>query len=345
MARYASQAKGGYFPTPPAEMALALKRLQVEDGSTVNLLDPCAGEGLALKQMADHVRQLGARPVTYGNELEDTRADKAKKHLDHVLKGGYEVMRMTNKSVSCMYLNPPYDWRNGVRLEKIFLRDLTAPDKYLQDGGLLIFCIPQETLKDCANLLATRFEQLQVYRFTDENYLAYRQVMVFGYRRTGRGGPETIEARKKLEDLAVGGPGALPVLDEPDGIKYLVPPAAKEVTLFRGSYHDPKEIALDVDNSPAWETFEDLLMPPTARRDCRLEAPFILPPKEMMIAVAIVSGAAGGNMGGDHLLVGMTKKVQDRSVEELENGHKEISIERHVTISRVFSPKGVFTLE
>lgn len=345
MARYASQAKGGYFPTPPREMALLLKRLQVEDGSTVNLLDPCAGEGLALKQMADHIKQLGAKSVTYGNELEDTRADIAKKHLDHVLKGGYEVMRMTTKAVSCMYLNPPYDWRNGTRMEKIFLRDLTAPEKYLQDGGLLVFCIPQEILKDCANLLATRFEQLKVYRFTDDNYSSYRQVMVLGYRRTGRGGPETLETRKWLEEKAARGPGAFPRLDEPDEIKYLVPPAAKEVTLFRGSYHDPREIAHDVDNSPAWETFENLLMPPTARRDCKLEAPFILPPKEMMIAVAIVSGAAGGNMGGDHLLVGMTKKVTDQDVETLENGHKEISVERHVTVSRVFSPKGVFTLE
>lgn len=149
MARYTSQAKGGFYPTPPKEMALAIARLQVEAGSTVNLLDPCAGEGLALKQMADHIKKLGARPVSYGNELENTRANIAKKHLDHVLKGGYEVMRMTSKSVSCIYLNPPYDYRNGTRLEKIFLRDLTAPDKYLQDGGLLMFCIPQEVLKDC----------------------------------------------------------------------------------------------------------------------------------------------------------------------------------------------------
>lgn len=346
MARLASQSKGGYYPTPPRQMALAVSRLQVDEGSTVNLLDPCAGTGLALRQMADYLKQLGTSPVTYGNELENDRADEAKKHLDHVLKGGYEVMRMTSKSVSCMYLNPVYDLRNNQRVEKIFLRDLTEPEKYLQDGGLFMFCIPQHVLKDCANLLAARFEQIRVYRFTDDDYPVFKQVMLYGYRRKGRGGPDTIDTRKWLESLGESGPEALPPLDEPDGISYLVPAAQKEVTLFRGSYFDPGEIARDVDNSSAWEAVENLLLPTSARRNCQLEGPFILPPKEMLIAIAIVSGAAGGNMGGDHLLVGMTKKVVDTTREEQENGHSEITIERHVTISRVFVPgKGVFTLE
>lgn len=344
MARLASEAKGGFYPTPPEEMALAINRLKVDEGSTVNLLDPCVGTGYALRQMADHLLILGGVPVTYGNELEDTRADEAKKIIDHVLKGGYEVMRMTNKSVSCMYLNPPYD-QKFERTEKTFLRDLTEPDKYLQDGGLFMFCIPQHVLKDCASLLAARFERIRAYRFTDKNYPAFKQVMLYGYRRKVRGGPDTLDTRKWLESLGESGPEALPALDEPDGEMYLVKRAQKPVSIFRGSYFDPLEVAGDIDNSPAWSAVEDLLLPPGVRKDCKLEGRFILPPNEMMLAVAIVSGAAGGNMGGNHLLVGITKKVADTVVEEQDNGHKEITTERHVTVCRVFTQQGISTLE
>lgn len=345
MARIASEAKGGFYPTPPEEMALAIARLRVEEGFTVNLLDPCAGTGAALRQIADYLHSLGAVPVTYGNELENSRADEAKKVLDHVLKGGYEVMRMTNKSVSCMYLNPPYDEKFGNRTEYTFLRHLTEPGKYLQDKGLLMFCIPQGVLKNCASLLAGRFEQIKVYRFTEDNYPAYKQVMVYGHRRAGKAGPETLNTRKWLESLGESGPEALPPLNEPDGQCYWVPQAQKEVTLFRGNYLDPMEVARDIDISPAWNTVEDMLLPPNVRNDCKLQGRFILPPKEMMLAVAIVSGAAGGNMGGDHLLVGKTKKVADTVIEEGDNRQKEITTERHVTVCRVFSQLGVSTLE
>lgn len=347
MARLASEAKGGYFPTPPEEMALAVARIKVKGGSTVNLLDPVAGTGVALKQMADHISFLGALPVTYGVELENSRADEAKENLDYVLKGGYEEMRMTHKSVSCMYLNPPYDERFGMRTENIFFRNLTEPDKYLQDRGLLMFCIPQAVLKDCSYLLAGRLEDIRVYRFTDKNYPAFKQVMVYGYRRKVKAGPESQEIRKWLQKLGESGPEALPALDEPDGYYYQIPPADKKVALFRGSYFDPAEVARDIDSSPAWSSIEDLLLPPNVRHDTKLQGRFILPPKEMMLAVAIVSGAAGGNMGGDHLLVGITKKVANTTFEEYEDGRgrKEITTERHVTVCRVFTPQGVHILE
>lgn len=84
MARLASQAKGGYYPTPPDEMALVCRRLVVKPGAKVNLFDPCAGAGAALKQMADDLAAKGAEVTSYGVELEPTRAEEAGKILDHV---------------------------------------------------------------------------------------------------------------------------------------------------------------------------------------------------------------------------------------------------------------------
>jgi len=353
MARMASQAKGGYYPTPPAEMALVLNRLTVKNGSKVNMLDPCAGEGTALKQAADYFKSLGAEVKTYGVELEETRAELAKEKLDRVVKGGYENLRASNEVFSFIWLNPPYDWaRNGQRMELNFLRDLTAPGKYLQPGGVLGFCIPQYVLKDCAQILAFRFDKLTVYRFTDDNYSNFKQVVVFGHRMAKKNDPDRVrEIKEYLIKLGTKGPDVLPPLDFEDEISFEVPESAGEVNLFRGSILDPEEIARDIENAPGWQDFENLLMPPNVRDTAKLKSP-VLPLKPTHMATAIAAGAVGGNMT-DHILVGLTAKKVDKSTqfEEKDNGtlERHISVEKYVTKVRIFSchpgKEGVYTLE
>ena len=57
----------------------------------VNILDPCCGEGIALKNLVDSISA-----TTYGIELDEYRDEQARSNLDHVLKGGYEDARMSN---------------------------------------------------------------------------------------------------------------------------------------------------------------------------------------------------------------------------------------------------------
>lgn len=73
MARIASQAKGGYYPTPPKQMSLALERIRVDEGSTVNLLDPAAGTGLALKRPCTSEADTRGKRVEYtGNYIKSS---------------------------------------------------------------------------------------------------------------------------------------------------------------------------------------------------------------------------------------------------------------------------------
>lgn len=252
-----------------------------------------------------------------------------------------------------MWLNPPYDWaRNGQRMELNFLRDLTAPDKYLQPDGILGFCIPQYTLKYCARLLAFRFTDIAVYRFTDDNYDNFSQVVVLGKRIKGKNDPAEVKVIKDyLETLGEKGPDVLPPLDYPDNLKLTLPESRGEVTLFRGSILDPEEIARDIEASPGWQDFENLLLPPNVRDTARLKSP-VLPLKPAHMATAIAAGAVGGNMT-DHILVGLTaKKAESNTVhEEKEKGTttRHIIIEKHVTKIRIYSQhkgaEGVDTLE
>ncbi|MCL6479598.1 MAG: SAM-dependent methyltransferase [Peptococcaceae bacterium] len=106
MARLASEAKAGYYPTPPDEMLLVCKRFRIEPGIYAPLLDPCAGEGEALKMLSDYLKEQGGNPVSYGIELEETRAEKCKEVLDHAVKSPYETARASNKAFSVLWLNP-----------------------------------------------------------------------------------------------------------------------------------------------------------------------------------------------------------------------------------------------
>src|SRR5690606_454473 len=187
MARLESESKGGFYPTPPEEMEHILKFLEVDtsdiaEGQYITLLDPCCGEGDALRQMADYVGSF-ATVTSYGIELEPTRSELASTKLDCVLNCGYEETRISHEAFSVTYLNPPFGMRgNGSRLEEIFLNDLTKD--YLGEASLLILNIPQYVLKNVAKTLAHRFENIRVFRFTDENgnYERFRQVIVFGER-------------------------------------------------------------------------------------------------------------------------------------------------------------------
>lgn len=337
MARYASEAKGGYYPTPARQMALVCKRLAVNPGDVVNLLDPCAGEGLALKQMADDLKEKGAEVQTYGIELEAKRAEKAKQVLDHVIAAGYETVRMTNGVISAMWLNPPYSASDGKRVEINFLRDLT--DRHLQAGGLLMYCIPQYILGYAAVLLASRFDNIKVYRFTDEDYPVYKQVVVFGYRREkSSSGPEARRNKEYLVYLGHLGPEGLPPLDREDEEVFVVPAASGPVKLFRSSNISAEEAREAIAKSPALAKARELIEPALAAQ-IKVRTP-ILPLKLAHMGTAIAAGAVGGNMGS-HIVVGTTKKV----TECYEKGENAVAqVEKFVTSVKVFSPEGIFTL-
>ncbi|MCL6477857.1 MAG: hypothetical protein K6T65_05525 [Peptococcaceae bacterium] len=342
MARLASEAKAGYYPTPPDEMALACEKFTIGAGARANIIDPCAGEGEALRMLADHLKAQGGNITTYGIEIEATRAEKCRKVLDHVVKCPYETARTSVKAFSAMWLNPPYNEKDRERTEVVFLRDLTCPiGGKLMEGGVLGYCIPVNVLVPAAPILAARFDDLAVYRFTEKNYPAYKQVVVFGVRRSrARQGIEAKEIREWLKELSAS-PEKIPPLDGPDGKVYRVPESPDKKILFRGSATDPEEVAKDLPGSSLWEEIKYLLLP--FKRVSTLQPP-VLPLKPAHSAVAIATGAIGGNMGG-HLLVGRTKKVTDRKVIPEEKGERIIETERHVTTVRVFTADGVYDLE
>ena len=344
MARIASQSKGGFYATPEGQMTLILPHIRIKGNEGfINLFDPCAGEGEALKQLGNHLR-LGEdfSVKTFGVELEETRYLKASEVLDKVLHDGYENVR-TEPDFQAVWLNPPYDEIFHERTELRFLRTLSSNSKNVfADKGLLMFCVPQYVLDKCAVVLSERFQDIKVYRFTDEAYGVFKQVVVFGYF----GKPGTREAvretREFLRRTANEGPDVLPTLEEIEE-EYYLQPSCQTISFFRAGRLNSQELLQDLSESPVFPEFEKRVSQEV--RKSTMKRP-LLPLKLAHAGTAIASGAVGGNMG-NHIVVGLTKPVTELSEIQDEEGStkKEIYTKHHKSVVRVFTRNGIHELQ
>lgn len=353
MARLESEAKGGFYPTPLEEMELLVKALRVQKGEPVTLIDPCAGEGEALRLMAKKLESTyGCQTTTYGIELEKSRANKAEQALDEVLACGYEEARMSHEAFSAMYLNPPFAQMQGKRLEEIFLNDLTSD--YLPAGGVLILNIPQYVLRDVAKILASRFVDIRVFRFTDRNgnYDRFKQVIVYAKRRQKglRSNKERLykeDIEKYLRNLSFLDKQALTPLDKIENLQvsYSIQSAPAPVKLFQSMKVEPEDI---VSSQMGCGHFEKVMQKMSSLEITSTTKNIrpALPLKYTHIAAAISAGALPEGMGS-HMLVGVTKRIQEeKKVINPKNGkEQEVTTFKPKSIVRVFSEQGIFNLK
>lgn len=357
MARIASQSAMGFYPFPIDELNLLLKKIDVEPDKFYNVYDPCCGEGEALALIAHSIRKKGADVKSYGVELDKERAEKAEKVLDYCLHTGYQSVRTENK-MSLMLLNPPYDdIPDGVmdkRLESQFLRQLSyraiGRHSALQDGGLLLYVVPQFVLEDSAGILATRFTNLKVYRFTDSNYDRFKQVVVLGYFRTPDN-DERKQALAYLKEVARQGKETLPTLAElaEDNDVTFVLPSSEHVSFFRAGAFDDRELNKDLLDSPLIAKTKNVLAESSFKMN------FNRPPLELgavHYSLAVMANTDKGGLMGDHILVSkVTKKksVNDYKEVDEESGEEEIKgeeiIEEFVSEFLVYTQEGVFELK
>ena len=178
--RLVGQAKMGYYPTPESVTPIIARYLKRQREGLVRILDPCAGAGAAVEQIGDALKA-----ETYGIEVDHERGRRAREILTKCLVTDYQNTRISHGAFSLLWLNPPYDWAardNDIemseRYEKTFLRDCV---QYLCPRGVLVYLIPQRRLDTrIAGMLSYRFEQISVYRFPEDAYKAFRQVVIFG---------------------------------------------------------------------------------------------------------------------------------------------------------------------
>jgi len=242
MARLASQAKAGFYPTPDTVCELIKSKITFETGA--RLLDPCCGQGKTLARLAD----TAADVTTYGIELDHQRVQQARTKLSRVLWGdALTEVKISPNAFGLLYLNPPYDTAvsesgKSQRLEAQFLRRYLGT---LQQGGYLILVIPYYILTHCAKPLA-RYFSIQIASFPEDEFPAFRQCMVFGRKKSLVPREQAERVQMHLEELALMDPdefmdGVIP-LEQIAPISMTIPAAAHPLTTFKANKTDPLEV-------------------------------------------------------------------------------------------------------
>jgi hypothetical protein len=181
MARLMSQIKGGYYAAPPEAVAAVLVRLRPPDKGDCLILDPCAGEGKALLQLAE-----GLKAAPYGIELSEDRAAEVRESLPEgqaLAPADFLRCAITFRSFSFIWCNPPYDYATGEegRVESQFVRRAAH---LLVDNGVLALVCPEDVARDyeTVEFFHERFHEVSAMPFPEE-VRRYNETVILGYKR------------------------------------------------------------------------------------------------------------------------------------------------------------------
>lgn len=330
--------KNGYFPTDEPTLERALTALAPAAGPMC-ILDPCAGEGVAIAEAA---HALGREQVrAFAVEYDVERARHARQLVDHCIQGDLMDTLISRQSFGLLFLNPPYgdlskDINGNIgyqghgrpRLEKLFYqRSLPL----LQYDGVLIFIVPFYVLDaELVGWLTRHFAELRIYRALDTQF---KQVVIFGRRIRQR--DQTSDALKAIRALLLQiGQGDTPAEELPSEwpfLPYTIPASLAEPAHFYRVTMEPEQFAEEVGRLQGlWPMLDTHLG--AAQRSLRPPARGL---SKWHLALALAAGAISGvvqSKSGRTLVVkGDTHKEKTLQTEYTERDDGSVTETRILT--------------
>lgn len=316
--RAVARQKLGYYPLAAKEAARIRRFLSFPvNFEPPTAVDPCAGTGAALIDIASNA------PVeTYAIELDAFRADAARRVINNVIQGNCFDVHCAVESFSLLLLNPPYDFEVGEsrnqRMETLFLAHTF---RWLKPGGVLIFVIPGDRLLSCNELLSVHFRDKAIYRLTQPESTNYKQVVVFGVRRSKREREqlkdwEVERSKTKLFGMARDYE-SLPALPEEPDRQFAVPSASPVQWTHRGVPLDVVEDLLPA--SAAYRQAGRVLFAPETRATGRPLTPLHGGHIGLLTTAGLLNGIFG-NGPERHVARWESVKVTDKFEETDEDG-------------------------
>lgn len=321
--------RNGYFPTDEITLERILAALVPDVTSgTLRILDPCAGEGVAVTEIACH---LGEQAQAYAVEYDAERASHCATMADRTLHGDLMDTIISQQAFSLLFLNPPYgdvatgerdsDKTGRDRLEKQFYRRTVGN---LQYDGILVLIIPFYTLdKEFSGWLANSFADVQVFSAATEQF---KQVVIFG-RRVRQHQLSTSSVKQTVQTLMAIGKGDETAVSLPDAwpAPYVIPTARQELKHFYRVTMEPVQLAEEIQHVKGlWPSFSSQL--------CVQSLPPRPPVRQLSrwhLALALAAGAITGvitSPTGRTLVVrGDTYKTKNRKTEFTEDDDGNIT--------------------
>ena len=214
--RLAAQAKQGFYPANHVAIRELLKHLvcrppdPTKKHDKCNILDPCAGKGVAIRDIA-----LGLGVPTdqvYTIELDAGRSEDCKALMpshNHCGPASFMGVQVTGQSFGLVYCNPPFDIElgGGRREEQKFVEQST---RKLAPKGILVLVCPFGALlgnRDFVEFIDSNYEDVCVYKFPDgedENgklIRPYNEIIVIGKRRATPLPRDAAQSQGKLHQM------------------------------------------------------------------------------------------------------------------------------------------------
>ncbi len=212
--RLAAQVKGGFYPANEDAVAYAVSFLRPTFGHPFAILDPCAGEGKAIRQFRD---SLGCDPArTFAIELDDVRAEAIRENLPDarvLAPADFFGCRASCSTFSFIWLNPPFDYSfGGYRVEEQFLSKAT---EWLISGGVIALVCPEDVVDEYSHVrkhFMSFYENVTITPFPEE-CRRFNEVIVFGHRRT----------RPRVDASGCSSGNSWESIQAPQDFRYLIP--------------------------------------------------------------------------------------------------------------------------
>lgn len=278
----------------------------------VCVLEPSIGDGKAVlavtgRKAGDHIKIFGVEinPVTC-EELEE------KKEIDYLLNTDFlNGIKVSHNVFSFCFSNPPYGVAQdeNKRLETLFVDKMA---NYISVDGILALVIPYYVLTD-EGFLKTFFKWFQPlaqFRFDDEVYQQFKQIVVIGLKRKSIGYLRSTydEYLQNIDDISK--LPYLPAADEAINRIRVLPSYEDKIEFFTTIAFDAKRAAEHLKFSPLYKRMKECIFVPnyTATELGRPPVPL----KKDLLYLCAISGGGQGLVGSEenkdlHLQRGVVK--------------------------------------
>lgn len=381
--RLAAQAKQGFYPANGAAIQELLKHLccrapdPTKKFDTINILDPCAGQGVAIRDIAvglgvpeDHV---------YTVELDSGRSEDIKALMpksQHLGPAGFMGVQITGFSFGLAYVNPPFDNElgGGKREEQSFTE---AASRKLVHKGILVLVCPLKALlgnREFCEFIDSTFEDVAVYKFPDGNDQAgntirpYNEIVVIGKKRATPIPKDSVERHGCLHRMQFQWRGYLemrsltplggtqpvywsqghPSYDREEHIRTWEIPHSRKPHVFKKTMFTEDELELVIAESPLNRLLDEVTVPPPNAPPLPLDKGHL----GLILASGMLDGVVHGPHGV-HVVRGSSHKVEYHNKEMSTNEvnpdsgavtTKDVFSQRMVTVIRVVEQDGrIFT--
>lgn len=306
----------------------------------VCVLEPCIGNAKAVKALLENVEKEEPAHV-FGVEIDEETFYQVKEEpeVEYCLNADFLTeVRITSKSFSFCFVNPPYmatGENQGERMEQRFVNQIFG---YMKSNGYMVLVIsfPTICMESFSRELLSRFSCEGMWRFDEKEYEKFKQIVFIGKRRQHIG-MFASEYRQFMNSLKLEMLPFLPNENEEPGIKYeVLESKSQNIDTFMEIHFKAEQNFGLLKNSALYGMIGNRIFLPQY-----VAVEFGQPPLPLKTDLMYLAATAGGGQGivgteedhDIHLQRGVAKVVGESDVETLEDGKR--MVEKLKTYTRI----------